>query len=102
MDLCLRFNESEIKDWAERYRQCQKLRSRQWEQTLIERKGSIQRERCMTLDELYDISYWKYRRNASLVKKNLDAKIEDVTKRAFTGGNAVGVRVPLRVASLQP
>ena len=91
MDLCLRFNESEIRHWAERYRQCQKLRSRQWEQTLIERKGSIQRERCMTLDELYDISYWKSRRQSKRVRdKNCESMVNGVTKVAFASDNDWG------------
>ena len=87
MDLCLRFNESEIRDWAERYRQCQKMTSRKAEHFLIERKICIQRKGFMTKHELYKISYWKYRRNASLVLEEKDTKIEDVTKRAFTEGN---------------
>ena len=85
MELCLRFCESEIGYWAIRYIESQKLSSRKAEQNLIERKVCINRKGFMTKAELYKISFWKYRRNASLVKRNSDAKIEDVTKRAFTG-----------------
>jgi len=67
MDLCLRFSESEIEYWAEHYTQCQKVRSRKWEQTLIKRKRNIQSQKCMTLDELYDVSFWKSQRQSKRV-----------------------------------
>ena len=38
MELCLRFCESEIEYWAERYIECQKLSSRKAEHFLIERQ----------------------------------------------------------------
>lgn len=88
MDLCLRFCESEIEYWAERYIQCQKVSSRKWEQHLIERKKDIRREECMTLDELYDISYWKSRRQSKRVhENNCEAKVNQVTKAAFASDN---------------
>ena len=52
MELCLRFSELDIEHWAERYIQCQKLSSRQWEETLIDRKDHIRKCEAMTLDEL--------------------------------------------------
>lgn len=80
MDLCLRFCESEIEYWADRYVQCQKLRSRKWEQTLIDRKDGIQKRRAMTLCELYDISYWKSRCQSKRVReKNCEATVKRVT-----------------------
>ncbi|MDE0087093.1 MAG: hypothetical protein OXU23_15335 [Candidatus Poribacteria bacterium] len=87
MDLCLRFCESEIEYWAKRYIQCQKLRSRKWEQSLIERKDSIQRENNMTLDELYDISYWKSRRQSKRVYDNNPERVKRITKAAFASDN---------------
>lgn len=84
MDLCLRFCESEIEYWADRYVQCQKLRSRKWEQTLIDRKDGIQKRGAMTLCELYDISYWKSRRQSKRVReKNCEGTVKRVTKAAF-------------------
>ena len=87
MDLCLQFCESEIEYWAERYIQCQKLSSRQWEETLIERKNRIQKREAMILDELYDISYWKSRRQSKRVWDNLEATVNRVTKAAFASDN---------------
>ena len=88
MELCLRFCESEIEYWAERYSQCQKVSSRQWEQELIERKDDIQKCKAMTLDELYDISYWKSRRQSKRVRdKNCESKVNKVTKGAFASNN---------------
>jgi len=54
MQLCLRFCESEIEYWAERYCLCQKLSSREWEQDLIKRKDSIQKyeEMCTAIENL--------------------------------------------------
>ena len=84
MELCLRFCESEIECWAERYIQCQKLRSRKWEENLIERKNCIQKCKAMTLDELYDISYWKSRCQSKRVyEKNCERTVNRVTKAAF-------------------
>ena len=51
MELCLRFCESEIEYWAERYIECQKLSSRKAEHFLIERKICIQRKGFMTLTD---------------------------------------------------
>lgn len=88
MDLCLRFPESKIEYWAERYIQCQKLSSRNWEQSLIERKDDIQCKKYMTLDELYDISYWKSRRQSKRVRNNnSEATVNRVTKAAFASDN---------------
>ena len=88
MDLCLRFPESEIEYWAKRYIQCQKLRSRKREKSLIERKNSIQHEGCMSLTQLYDISYWKSRRQSKRVRdNNSEATVNRVTKDAFASDN---------------
>ena len=88
MQLCLRFCESEIEYWAERYCLCQKLSSRKWEQDLIKRKDSIQKYEEMTLDELYDISYWKSRRQSKRVcDNNTEKTVNRVTKAAFTSDN---------------
>ena len=88
MELCLRFCESEIEHWVERYTQCQKVSSREWEQNLINRTDSIQKRKAMTLDELYDISYWKSRRQSKRVRdKNYESKVNKVTKEAFASDN---------------
>ena len=88
MELCLRFNESEIRHWAERYRECQNLRSRQTEDNLIGREDGIQKRGAMTLGELYDISYWKSRRQSKRVcKKNCEETVNSVTKAAFESNN---------------
>ena len=52
MELCLRFNKSEITHWAKRYTECQNLRSRKNEKNLIGREICIQRKGFMTLNEL--------------------------------------------------
>ena len=87
MDLCLRFNESKIRHWAERYTGCQNVRSRQWEETLIKRKDDIQKREEMTLGELYDLSYWKSPRQSKRVCDNLEADVNKITKAAFASNN---------------
>ena len=88
MELCLRFCESEIEYWAERYIQCQKVSYRKREQKLIDRKDSIQTCKAMTLDELYDISYWKSRRQSKRVREdNCEATVNRVTKTVFVSDN---------------
>lgn len=87
MDLCLRFCESEIEHWAGRYVQCQKVSSRKWEKHLIDRKDSIQKCEAMTLDELYNISYWKSQRQSKRVWDNPEATVNRVTKAAFASNN---------------
>ena len=88
MNLCLRFCESEIEYWAKRYVQCQKLRSQKWEESLIERKFCIQRREYMTLDELYDISYWKTQRQSKRVRENNNQEnVTKWTKTAFASDN---------------
>ena len=85
MNLCLR--ESEIEYWAERYVECQKLSSRQSEQSLIECKNRIQKCEAMALEELYDISYWKSRCQSKRLWDNLKVDVNRITKEAFMSNN---------------
>ena len=42
----------------------------------------------MTLDELYDLSYWKSRRQSKRVRdKNCESKVNKITKEAFASNN---------------
>ena len=83
MELCLQFSESDIEHWAERYVDCQPLSARQCEQTLIGRKQSIGRAKCMTLNELYDLAVWKSRRQSKRVWNNKSV-VESITRDAFS------------------
>ena len=83
MELCLQFSESDIEHWAARYVDCQPLSARQCEQTLIDRKQSIGRAKCMTLNELYDLAVWKSRRQSKRVWNNKSV-VESITRDAFS------------------
>ena len=88
MDLCLRFCKSEIEYWAERYIQCQSLRSRKAEDFLIERNICIQRKGFMTLKELDSLSLWKSVRQSKRVREdNCESTVKCVTKSAFESNN---------------
>ena len=86
MELCLRFCESEIGYWAERYIQCQKVSSQKWEESLIDRKDNIQKCKAMNLDELYDISYWKSRRQSKRVREDNCEKLKSSWAHSTTIG----------------
>ena len=91
MELCLQFSESEIEYWAERYIQCQSLRSRKAEDFLIERNICIQRKGFMTLKELDSLSLWKSVRQSKRVRnKNCESTVNSVTKVAFESNNDWG------------
>ena len=88
MELCLRFCESEIEYWAERYIECQNLSSRKEEHFLIERKSCIQQKGFMTLKELDRLSLWKSVRQSKRVRdKNCESTVNSVTKVAFASDN---------------
>ena len=88
MDLCLRFNKSEIRHWAERYTECQNVYSRKDERNLIERKICIQRKGFMTLKELDRLSLWKSVRQSKRVREdNCESTVNSITKAAFTSNN---------------
>ena len=53
----------------------------------MDRKNDIQKCQAMTLDELYDISYWKSRRQSKRVRNNLETDVNRITKSAFTCDN---------------
>ena len=83
MELCLQFSESDIENWAARYVDCQPLSARQWEQTLIDQKQSIGRAKCMTINELYDLAFWKSRRQSKRIWNNKSV-VESITRDAFS------------------
>ena len=83
MGLCLRFLKSDIEHWAGRYVDCQPLARRQFEETLIARKRHIRRANCMTINELYDIAFWKSPRQSKRVWNN-ESVVESITREAFS------------------
>ena len=88
MELCLRFNKSEIRHWAERYTECQNLLSRKNEKNLIGRKICIQRKGFMTLNELDRLSLWKSVRQSKRVREdNCESTVKCITKAAFASNN---------------
>ena len=88
MELCLRFNDSEIRHWAERYTECQNLLSRKNEKNLIGRKICIQRKGFMTLNELDRLSLWKSVRQSKRVREdNCESTVKCITKAAFASNN---------------
>ena len=84
MKMNLRFPESEIGDWANRYTERQREKDRIKEQELINLKPEVQNRGYFTKEELHKIARWKSPRRAALTLENTDDFIKDVTERAFT------------------
>ena len=84
MRMNLRFCESKIGYWANRYTERQKEENRTREQHLIDLISDVQSRRYLTKDELHEIARWKSPRRAALTLENTDNFIREVTKSAFT------------------
>ena len=83
MEMQLRFPESKIGCWANRYTERQREKNRIKEQELIDLKSEVLRRGCLTKEELHKIARWKSSRRASLTLENDDGFIKGITKSAF-------------------
>ena len=87
----LRFCESEIDDWTNRYTECQKASNRETEEQVIGRRDDIRQRGYLTEDELYEVAYWKTKNmfgKADLTLENSDNFIREITTQAFTSTDA--------------
>ena len=84
MNMNLRFPESEISYWANRYTERQRERNRTREQELIDLKPEVQSRGYLTIEELHKIARWKSPRRAALTLENTDTYIQEITENAFT------------------
>ena len=84
MKMKLRFSESEIGYWADRYTERQRERNRTKEQQLIDLKSKIQERGYLTKKELHKIARWKSPRRAALTLENTNNFIREITEKAFT------------------
>ena len=80
----LRFAESEIGYWTNRYTERQRAKDRTKEQQLIDLKDDVQSRGYLTKDELHEIARWKSTRRAALTLENTDTFITEITKSTFT------------------
>ena len=62
----LRFPESEINHWANRYTERQREKNRRKEKDLIDLKPDLLRRGYLTKEELHKIARWKSSRRAAL------------------------------------
>ncbi len=83
MNMNLRFPESEIGYWANRYTKRQREEDRTKEQQLIDLKPEIQSRSSLTKDELYELACWKSARRAKLTLENTDTFTKDIMQSAF-------------------
>ena len=83
----LRFCESEITYWEERYVEHANEESLKNEQEFMDLKHEIQKRGHLTKDELYQVAYWKSPRRSKLVLENSDEAIEKVTADVFVSEN---------------
>ncbi len=84
MKMKLRFPESEIGYWANRYTERQREKDRTKEQYLVDLKSKVQERGYLTKEDLHDIARWKSPRRANLTLENTADFIKDITKSAFT------------------
>ena len=59
MKMKLRFSESEIGYWANRYTERQREKDRTKEQYLVDLKSKVQKHGYLTKEDLHDIAHWK-------------------------------------------
>ena len=77
----LRFPESEICQWAEKY----KISSE--EKELIALRPKVEQRGYLDKDELFRVAHWKSPRRAGDTAKNDDNYIKEITRWAFTATN---------------
>ena len=83
-EMKLRFCESEIDYWANRYTEFQGTYYRETEEQIIGLRDDIQRRGYLTTDDLQRVAYWKSQRRAGLTLENPDNFIKEITTQAFT------------------
>lgn len=86
----LRFPESNIQHWAERYG------PQSTETGFVRLKPKVQKRGYLTKNELQKVAYWKSPRSSGHVEKNDPDHIKDITSCAFT---AKSERARIRVLS---
>ena len=79
----LRFSESEISYWANRYTERQREKDRIREQHLIDLRCDVLVRGYLTKQELHTIARWKSPRRAALTLENTDDFIKEIAERAF-------------------
>ena len=87
----LRFPESEIYQWAERYN------SGSTEAGFIEIRSKVQEQGYLDKELLKRVARWKSRRRAGLIEKNDDGYVKEITSWAFS---ATSERARIRVLML--
>ena len=87
----LRFPESEIHQWAERYN------SGSTEASFIEIKSKVQEQGCLDKELLRRVARWKSPRPARHVEKNEDSYVKEITRWSFSATNE---RARIRVLML--
>lgn len=79
----LRFPESKIREWAERYDpEYVKI-----ETEFLALKSDIQRHGCLNKDELKHIARWKSTRSAGYIEKNDDDYVKEITRWSLSTTN---------------
>ena len=84
MEMKLRFRESEIDHWANRYTERQRKENRIREQHLIDLRCDVLGRGYLTKKELHEVARWKSPRRAALTLENTDDLIKEITEKAFT------------------
>lgn len=84
IEMKLRFCESEIDYWANRYTGFQGAYYREREKRIIGLRDDIRRQGYLTTDDLHRVASWKSQRRAALTLENSNNFIKEITTQAFT------------------
>ncbi len=87
MNMNLRFCESKIDYWANRYTKRQKKSNKVREEYLMGIESRVQDCGCLTKDELYELAYWKSHRSDYWILENSDDFVKEITSSALSANN---------------
>lgn len=83
----LRFPESKIPYWADRYVEHANEKNIEIEKGLMDLKCVVQQRGYLTKEELYRVAHWKSPRRSGLVLENSEESVKNITARAFASDN---------------
>ena len=80
----LRFPESDIRQWAEKYKECNPKQYKKEKEFTCQFKPEVEQRGYLDTDELYRVACWKAWQHTKRVKNNNDDCVKEITRQAFT------------------
>jgi len=85
--MVLRFPESEICQWAEKYKKANPQHYKPESTEFMTIKPKVEKHVCLDSEELFNVEHWKSPRRAGDIYENDDNYIKEITGWAFTATN---------------